>query len=53
MELGAERNRLVHTDFGSFSLEKTSEEIYDLYKKALKFVESFPTLLHDFNYREP
>src|SRR5689334_4001018 len=31
MEIGRERNRLVHQDYGSFSLEKTAEEIFGLY----------------------
>lgn len=44
-EIGRERNRLVHQDFGTFSLEKTSDEIYELYKKALMFVDSFPEKL--------
>ena len=40
MELGSERNRLVHQDFGTFPLEKTSDEIYKLYETALPFVKS-------------
>ena len=31
MELGRDQNRLVHGNFGSFSLEKTSEDIYGAY----------------------
>jgi hypothetical protein len=42
LELGAHRNRLVHQDYGTFWLEKTAEEIYGLYKKALRFVDEFP-----------
>jgi len=38
LEVGRERNRLVHQDFGSFTLEKTSDEIYELYKKATEFI---------------
>jgi len=48
MEIGRERNRLVHTDFGSFSLEKTAEEIYQLYKNAFRFVELIPVKLHEY-----
>ena len=40
LEIGNERNRLVHEDFGSYSLEKTSEEIFSLYRTASAFVES-------------
>lgn len=42
LEIGRERNRLVHQDFGTFPLEKTSEEIYGLYKKAIPFIEAIP-----------
>ena len=40
LELERERNRLVHQDFGNFSLEKTSEEIFALYQSACLFVNS-------------
>jgi hypothetical protein len=39
MELGRIRNQLVHLNFASFPIEKTADEIYDLYKKANKFIE--------------
>lgn len=45
LEIGAERNRLVHQDFGSYSLEKTADEIYALYRAALAFVEVLPEKL--------
>ena len=38
MEIGRERNRLVHQDFGNYSLEKTTQELFDLHKTAEKFV---------------
>ncbi len=41
LEIGRERNRLVHEDYGNFSLEKTSEEIYGLHQSAMLFVEGF------------
>ena len=41
LEIGRERNRLVHQDFGNFSLEKTTEEIYELYKEAANFILFF------------
>lgn len=40
LELERERNRLVHEDFGNFPLQKTSREIFSLYKKARLFVNS-------------
>jgi hypothetical protein len=42
LEVGSERNKLVHQDYASFPLEKTLEEIYDLYKKAQTFADLFP-----------
>lgn len=47
LEIGRERNRLVHQDFGTFPLEKDSEEIYQLYKSALIFVEVIPSKLRE------
>ena len=52
LEIGHERNRLVHGDYGSFSLEKTSEEIYKLYSDAKAFVEWFPDELNRFTEEE-
>ena len=49
LEIGGERNRLVHQDFGSFVLEKTSKEIYDTYRSAAQFVEWFPQELREFS----
>ena len=48
LELERERNRLVHEDFGNFPLEKTSEEIFDLYKKASLFVNSIETSFDEY-----
>lgn len=47
LEVGNERNKLVHQDFASFSLEKTLEEIYELYSLALLFVEGLSTFLRE------
>ena len=43
LELGKQRNQLVHEDFGNFTMEKDSEEIFCLYKKASIFVNSLET----------
>ena len=48
IEIGGERNRLVHQNFASFSLEKTSDEIYTLYRTGLRFVEWFPEAIRQF-----
>jgi hypothetical protein len=47
MEIGRDRNRLVHENFASFSLEKTSDDIYAAYKNGLRFVEQMPVLLRE------
>jgi len=47
MELGAERNKLVHQDYATFPLEKTLDEIYSLYLAAIPFVEGLPAALRD------
>jgi len=39
LEVGQQRNRLAHQNFASFALEKTSDEIFALYKQALPFVD--------------
>lgn len=45
LELGRERNRLVHGDLGQYSLEKTADEIFALYERGHAFVEQLPALL--------
>ena len=45
LEIGNERNKLAHQDFASFSLEKTLDEIYAMYTRALLFVSSLPDFL--------
>ena len=47
MELGSERNKLIHQDFASYAMDKTLEEIYARYKLALIFVEGMATHLRD------
>jgi hypothetical protein len=48
LEIGRERNRLVHQNFGTFTLEKTTDEIYQLYESAIYFVEVLPKKLEQF-----
>lgn len=40
LDIGSERNKLVHQNYARFSLEKTLEEIYASYQLAAVFVES-------------
>lgn len=47
LEVGNERNKLVHQDFASFALEKTLDEIYALYQKSLLFVDGLATHLRE------
>ncbi|SPE54902.1 hypothetical protein SBV1_1970002 [Verrucomicrobia bacterium] len=47
LEIGNERNRLVHQDYATFTLEKDSDEIYDLYQRGLLFVENLSDALRE------
>ena len=47
MELGSERNKLIHQDFASYAMEKTLDEIYSLYRQALTFVEGIASHLRE------
>lgn len=39
MELGRDRNRLVHQNYVEYALEKTTEDIHALFTKANRFVD--------------
>ncbi|MFN3506281.1 MAG: HEPN domain-containing protein [Allorhizobium sp.] len=39
LELGNERNKLVHSDYASYLINKTPDEIHALYLLGLQFVE--------------
>ena len=45
LEIGRERNRVIHQNFGHVTLEKTATEIYNLYRVAQMFVAELPELL--------
>lgn len=49
MEIGRERNKLVHQDFADFQMSKTSTEVYDLYESAKIFVDWFPDAIREFS----
>jgi RiboL-PSP-HEPN len=49
LEIGRERNRLVHQDYGSFFLEKSAEEIFGSYVSAMVFVDFVPKALRNFS----
>lgn len=46
LEIGRERNRLVHQNFGNYILEKTSEEIFNLHRSAKLFIEELESELN-------
>ena len=48
LELGRIRNQLVHQNFAIFPLDKTVNEIYQLYNNALVFIEVFPVKLQEY-----
>lgn len=52
LEIGRERNELVHNDFSTFALDKTTKEIYKSYEKASLFIERFFEELHNYSSRE-
>lgn len=39
LEIGNERNKLVHQNFADCTVEKTAEEVYRLYKQATLFID--------------
>jgi hypothetical protein len=41
-------HELVHQNFAIFPMEKTVEEIYALYRDALRFTGVFPTKVRDY-----
>lgn len=48
MEIGSARNRLVHQNFASFTLEKTIHEVYKTHQKAVNFVTQLNSFMDDF-----
>ena len=45
LEIGRERNRLIHEDFANAPMEKTAAEVYEMWNSARMFVEWFPTAI--------
>jgi hypothetical protein len=40
LEIGNERNKMVHQNFAEIVIDKTAEEIYKLYQSALYFIDT-------------
>lgn len=53
MEIGRQRNLMVHQDYATFPLEKTLEEIYASYRQALDFVDQLPVFLDELDVAKP
>jgi hypothetical protein len=51
LEIGQQRNRLVHQNFASFALEKTSDEIFSMFRNALPFVDTVSKELRECSKR--
>jgi hypothetical protein len=47
LELGNERNRLVHQNYATFPMEKTLDEVYELYRHSRAFVDTLPNAFKD------
>ncbi|WP_133478516.1 HEPN domain-containing protein [Cognatilysobacter segetis] len=45
LEICRTRNAMVHTNFAAFTIELSSDEIYDKYKLGLKFVDFFEAMI--------
>jgi hypothetical protein len=52
LELGSDRNRLVHQDYATFPMDKTLDEIYMQYRRAIAFVNELPSSLRDHDRSE-
>ncbi len=53
LEIGALRNQLVHQNFVMFNIEKTVEELYELYTAAERFLTLFSDKLEEHLTMEP
>ena len=47
IELGVERNKLIHTNLAASAIDKTLEEYYELYKQASKFLHFVKSQLNE------
>ncbi len=47
VQLGSLRNQLVHQNYAAFTLDKTADEVFELYQSAYKFVHRLPALLRE------
>lgn len=52
LDLGKTRNELAHLNFASIELNKTAEEVYEQFQKALIFLDYFKSKLFEFKIGE-
>ena len=51
LDLGRERNKLVHANFADIALQKTAEDVYASYQMGMKFIETLPVKYREFTSR--
>lgn len=51
LDLGKERNSIVHFGFAETSLQKTADEVYEAYQMGMKFVDALPVKYREFTSR--
>lgn len=52
LELGRERNRLVHQNFAVYNIEKTLDEIYMTYTKSIFFVDNIINFVEEYHSKK-
>lgn len=52
LDLGRDRNNVVHVDFATNAAAKTADEVYDAYQTALQFVDALPVKYREFTSRQ-
>ena len=50
LEIGNIRNQMVHGNFADFQIDKTVDDLYDLYGKADRFVTAFRFSIREFEW---
>lgn len=53
LEIGQERNKMVHQNFAEIVIDKTAEEIYKLYQDSIYFIETIKAELIKQNNEQP
>jgi HEPN superfamily RiboL-PSP-like protein len=49
LKICALRNQMVHSNYASFNIDLTTEEIYLLYRRGCKFIEFFEAVISDWH----